>query len=111
MGVFWQRMQAAWRLRARQLAGALESLREAPAAEVAAGRPTRPTRWRARRWCCATTCATAASIERAYRRAISTARSEIIIANAYFVPGRTMRKALDPRGTRGVRVQLLLQGR
>jgi cardiolipin synthase len=50
-------------------------------------------------------------IERAYRRAISRARSEIIIANAYFVPGRKMRHALVRAARRGVKVQLLLQGR
>jgi cardiolipin synthase len=48
---------------------------------------------------------------RAYRRAISRARSEIIIANAYFVPGRKMRHALVRAARRGVKVQLLLQGR
>jgi len=50
-------------------------------------------------------------IERAYRRAIGAARHEIIIANAYFVPGRKLRKALMHAAQRGVRVRLLLQGR
>lgn len=50
-------------------------------------------------------------IERAYLRAIGRARREIIIANAYFVPGRRMREALVRAARRGVRVQLLLQGR
>ena len=50
-------------------------------------------------------------IERAYRRAISNAREEIIIANAYFVPGHKLRKALIHAAKRGVRVRLLLQGR
>ncbi|NDP37560.1 MAG: cardiolipin synthase ClsB [Rhodoferax sp.] len=50
-------------------------------------------------------------IERAYRRAIGAARTEIIIANAYFVPGRKLRKALVHAAQRGVRVRLLLQGR
>ncbi|HSI54060.1 MAG: cardiolipin synthase ClsB [Ramlibacter sp.] len=50
-------------------------------------------------------------IERSYRRAIGRARSEIIIANAYFVPGGKMRKALLSAARRGVKVQLLLQGR
>lgn len=50
-------------------------------------------------------------IERAYRRAIGGAREEIIIANAYFVPGRKMRRALIMAAQRGVRVRLLLQGR
>ena len=52
-----------------------------------------------------------ARIERAYRRAIGRAREEIIIANAYFVPGRRMRHALVTAARRGVKVQLLLQGR
>lgn len=50
-------------------------------------------------------------IERAYRKAIAEARSEIIIANAYFVPGRKLRLALIHAAQRGVRVRLLLQGR
>lgn len=50
-------------------------------------------------------------IERAYRKAIGNARQEIIIANAYFVPGRKLRKALIHAAQRGVRVRLLLQGR
>jgi len=50
-------------------------------------------------------------IERAYRRAISHARQEVIIANAYFVPGRKLRLALIHAAKRGVKVRLLLQGR
>jgi len=50
-------------------------------------------------------------IEEAYLKAIQNAKSEIIIANAYFVPGRKFRKALLDAAARGVRVQLLLQGR
>lgn len=50
-------------------------------------------------------------IERAYRKAIGAARTEIIIANAYFVPGRKLRKGLMHAAQRGVRVRLLLQGR
>ncbi len=111
MAVLWQRMQAAQQLRSRQLAGALESLRGAhgavpPASSADLGRALSRAalvlrdnvRHRAR-------------IERAYRRAIGMARSEVIIANAYFVPGRKMRKALIRAAQRGVRVQLLLQGR
>ncbi len=50
-------------------------------------------------------------IERAYLNAIGTARREIIIANAYFLPGARLRKALILAARRGVRVRLLLQGR
>jgi cardiolipin synthase len=50
-------------------------------------------------------------IERAYRKAIASARVEIIIANAYFLPGRKLRKALIHAAQRGVKVRLLLQGK
>ncbi len=50
-------------------------------------------------------------IERAYRKAIGEARSEIIIANAYFMPGVRLRQGLIHAARRGVRVRLLLQGR
>jgi cardiolipin synthase len=50
-------------------------------------------------------------IERAYLKAIGAARHEIVIANAYFLPGRRLRKALMHAAQRGVRVRLLLQGR
>ncbi len=50
-------------------------------------------------------------IESAYLKAINAAKSEIIIANAYFLPGRRFRQALIKAANRGVTVQLLLQGR
>ena len=50
-------------------------------------------------------------IEKAYRKAIGTARHEVIIANAYFMPGGKLRRALVMAARRGVRVRLLLQGR
>ena len=50
-------------------------------------------------------------IENAYLSAINTAKSEIIIANAYFVPGRRFRQALLRAAKRGVKIELLLQGR
>ncbi|BBI98858.1 cardiolipin synthase B [Ferrigenium kumadai] len=50
-------------------------------------------------------------IERAYLKAIATAQHEIIIANAYFLPGRVFRRALKLAVQRGVRVVLLLQGK
>ena len=50
-------------------------------------------------------------IERAYRKAIADARQEILIANAYFLPGGKLRRALIHAARRGVRVCLLLQGR
>ncbi len=50
-------------------------------------------------------------IERAYLKAIGEARQEVVIANAYFIPGRKLRRALTMAAARGVRVRLLLQGR
>lgn len=49
-------------------------------------------------------------IEQAYLELITTARSEVIIANAYFFPGRRFRRALVDAAGRGVRVILLVQG-
>lgn len=49
-------------------------------------------------------------IEDAYLQAIDAAKEEVIIANAYFLPGRRFRRALRGAASRGVRVHLLLQG-
>jgi cardiolipin synthase A/B len=51
------------------------------------------------------------SIERVYRKALGTAQQEVFIANAYFLPGRKLQRALVHAAQRGVRVRLLLQGR
>jgi len=51
------------------------------------------------------------SIERAYLKAIGGAKREVLIANAYFFPGRRFRRALIEARRRGVPVRLLLQGR
>lgn len=50
-------------------------------------------------------------IENAYLQAIEQAHSEIIVANAYFLPGLNFRHALLAAAGRGVRVVLLLQGK
>jgi cardiolipin synthase A/B len=51
------------------------------------------------------------SIEAGYIVAIKSARHEVLIANAYFFPGRRLRNALNDAESRGVRVRVLLQGR
>ena len=51
------------------------------------------------------------SIEKAYLKAIGKSHREILIANAYFVPGGKLRRALTGAARRGVKVTLLLQGR
>ena len=50
-------------------------------------------------------------IEGTYRLAISQAKSEILIANAYFIPGVRLQRALLRAAQRGVKITLLLQGR
>ena len=50
-------------------------------------------------------------IELAYLERIDAAREDIIIACAYFFPGRRFRLALARAARRGVRVNLLLQGK
>jgi len=50
-------------------------------------------------------------IEHAYSEAINQAHTEIIIANAYFLPGRKFSNALKNAAQRGVTVELLLQGK
>jgi cardiolipin synthase len=49
-------------------------------------------------------------IEDAYLAAIANARTEIFLANAYFLPGRRFRKALRDAAKRGVTVTVMLQG-
>lgn len=51
------------------------------------------------------------SIEAAYLLAINRAMQEVLIANAYFFPGKRLLAALNAAEARGVRVRLLLQGR
>ncbi|MFT3734453.1 MAG: phospholipase D-like domain-containing protein [Rhodocyclaceae bacterium] len=50
-------------------------------------------------------------IENAYLEAIEHAQREVLIASAYFLPGRRFRNALIDASRRGVTVTLLLQGR
>ena len=51
------------------------------------------------------------SIEKSYLKAIGRARHDIIIANAYFLPGGKLRRALTGAARRGVKVTVLLQGK
>ena len=50
-------------------------------------------------------------IEEAYVDAIHASQHEVLMASAYFLPGRRIRRALLDAAQRGVAVRLLLQGR
>ena len=49
-------------------------------------------------------------IEKAYLHAIQNAKYDILIANAYFIPGKKFERALIEASQRGVSVTLLLKG-
>ena len=110
MEQLWWHIEAVRDLRRRDLPKAVRALRAASAARHAA---------RLRRDASSVRAALVlrdnlrhrGRIEKAYLRAIATARQEIIIANAYFIPGHKLRRALVHAARRGVRVRLLLQGR
>jgi cardiolipin synthase len=110
MQQLWQRMRTFEDLRRSGFAGALGALRRAGPLPAA---PLRPVSLQGSRAALVLrdNLRNRASIEHAYLRAIGRARSEVLIANAYFVPGRRMREALVTAARRGVRVVLLLQGR
>lgn len=113
MEQLWWRMRAVRDVRQRRLSLALADLRAASAARLAVRRAESRSRGRGMRAALVLrdNVRNRARIERAYLRAIGNARHEIIIANAYFVPGGKLRRALVLAARRGVRVQLLLQGR
>ncbi len=115
----WARLKVAREARDRDLAGALKAVRAAAHAgtDMGKAKPTSDTLKRApgegalaslvlrdnvrfRR-----------SIEGVYRVSIAQARSEILIANAYFIPGVQLQRALLRAAKRGVRITLLLQAK
>jgi cardiolipin synthase len=108
----WWRLQTARKLRQADAEGALAAVRAAARAGVEEPVRSRQLQHGAR-----------ASlvlrdnfrfrrrIESFYRLAIAQARREIVIANAYFVPGVTLQRALLRAARRGVKITLLLQGR
>ena len=110
MEQLWWRMQALRDARQRRLPEALHALRAASAARHAATADSARPPMRAA-LVLRDNVRNRSRIERAYRRAIGMARHEVIIANAYFMPGGKLRRALVMAARRGVRVRLLLQGR
>jgi cardiolipin synthase len=110
---FWARAQVGARLRHAELGAAWQELQQALLTGAAAAAPPEPVRGMGVRAALLLrdNLRHRSQIERAYRKAIAEAREEIIIANAYFAPGRKLRQALFHARRRGVRVRLLLQGR
>ncbi len=51
------------------------------------------------------------TIEKMYLKLLASAKQEVWLANAYFVPGYKLRRAIVAATQRGVQVNLLLQGR
>ena len=111
MEQLWWRMMAVRDVRHRQLFSALSDLRAAHAAQIEAREAERAGQRMRAALVLRDNLRHRSSIERAYRRAIRNARHEIVIANAYFIPGGKLRRALVAAARRGVRVRLLLQGR
>ncbi len=126
MALVWWRVQAGYSARQRHLSAAWEAVKAAGyGGRTGADRLSRAAAQRkmpASRAATALSSAKAAlvlrdnllnrsGIERAYRKAIGKSREEIIIANAYFVPGGKLRRALIRAARRGVKVTLLLQGK
>lgn len=113
---FWWRLQAVQTVREKDFSGAWVALQEAVKLAVQSSADTQEDA----RFTHQNTTAdlvlrdnlrNRTRIERTYRKAIAAARDEIVLANAYFFPGRKLRKSLIHAAQRGVRVRLLLQGR
>jgi len=103
MAQLWWRMQLSQQLRRTQVGEALETLREPETA------PLPDTRGRYR-LVLRDNLRHRRSIQKSYLQAIGRARQEILIANAFFLPGGKLRRALVRAAQRGVKVRLLLQG-
>ncbi|MDD2729158.1 cardiolipin synthase ClsB [Malikia sp.] len=110
MEQLWWRMQALNRARQHEFRAAWQALRAGlptlPTGPVPRGRKAQPAALLLR-----DNLRHRHDIERAYLKAIAQARREIVIANAYFIPGRRLRRALTLAAARGVRVRLLLHAR
>ena len=114
MEKLWHRLQALQAVQRNRLGAAVRELREARVARQHEKRAARVARAAPRLRVLLVlrdNLRHRSRIEKAYLRAIGLAREEIIIANAYFVPGRKLRRALLLAARRGVQVRLLLQGR
>ncbi len=121
---FWWRMTVAAEVREREIPAAWRALQQRLRQALAERRTSAPAQSQLERSPGASGCSGARAelvlrdnlrnrrrIERAYLKAIGAAQTEVIIANAYFLPGARLRKALIHAAARGVHVRLLVQGR
>jgi len=106
---FWTRLKATRQLRSLQLPRASQYWKQGADAPAAEGK-SRTGHGAAAALVLRDNFLNRSSIERAYRKAIAQARDEVLIANAYFLPGRKLRRALVLAASRGVRVRLLMHG-
>jgi cardiolipin synthase len=104
MTQLWSRIEAVHELRSQDIAAALDALRTADQDL------TMPSRG-AVQLVLRDNVRHRVHIERVYRKALATARDDVVLASAYFFPGLRLRRALVMAARRGVRVRLLLQGR
>ena len=103
MTQLWSRLEISRHLRARQLRSAIDALIDGDPWPLSASQGTV-------RLVLRDNLRHRLSIQRSYLRAIGRARHDILIANAFFFPGRKLRRALQLAAQRGVKVRLLLPG-
>jgi len=119
MNRLWARLQVAREAREHDFEAALKAVRTAARAgtDMGTGEPATLTRSRGTGQGALASLVLRdnvrfrRSIEGIYRVAIAQARSEILIANAYFIPGVQLQRALLRAAKRGVRITLLLQAK
>ncbi len=111
MSQFWWRIQAAQRAKQVDWKGAWQALQQAVQDKRHVGITPTATNGALAELVLRDNLRYRTRIERAYRQALGDARYDIVLANAYFLPGRKIRKSLIHAAQRGVRVRLLLQGR
>ncbi len=112
MDQFWQRLQATRQLERGEFRGAKRSLeRVAVVPTGGKGAASDSTGGMQAALLLRDNLRNRTRIERAYRAAIARAKQEVVISNAYFLPGAKLRRSLVHAVQRGVRVRLLLQGR
>jgi len=111
MAQFWWRLQAARRARRTDWASAWQALQQAVREKWIADRAADLPGDAKAELVLRDNVHFRSRIERAYRQALGEARHDILLSNAYFLPGRKILKSLIHAAQRGVRVRLLLQGR